>query len=173
MILQTQRLYLREMTQADFPALCQIMQDDAVMYAYEGAFSVEEVQQWLNNQLEWYKEDGFGLWAVVLKKTNEMIGQCGLSMQDYNNKQVLEIGYLFQKKHWHKGYATEAATACKTYAFEKLGASEVYSIIRDTNTASQKVAQRNGMTAVGQFIKHYRNADMPHTAYRAKKTDSL
>lgn len=170
MILQTERLYLRQMTQSDFPALCQIMQDDVVMYAYEGAFDEEEVQRWLNGQLERYEKDGFGLWAVVLKQTDEMIGQCGLTIQDYEGKPVLEIGYLFNKEHWHKGYATEAAIACKEYAFGKLAATEVYSIIRDTNAASQNVAIRNGMTAVGQFIKHYRNTDMPHTAYCVKKS---
>lgn len=46
MVLETQRLTLREMTQADFPALCKILQDDEVMYAYEGAFSIDEVQIW-------------------------------------------------------------------------------------------------------------------------------
>ena len=43
-ILQTQRLYLRELSSADFPALCRIMQDEKTMYAYEGPFSDKEVQ---------------------------------------------------------------------------------------------------------------------------------
>jgi len=58
-----------------------------------------------------YNDYGFGLWAVILKETNEMIGQCGLTMQDCNNRQVVEIGYLFQKAFWHKGYASETAIA--------------------------------------------------------------
>ena len=49
MILETERLYMREMTQEDFPALCRIMQDEEVMYAYEGAFNDEEVQGWTDS----------------------------------------------------------------------------------------------------------------------------
>lgn len=169
MVLETKRLALREMAQADFPALCKILQDDDVMYAYEGPFSSDGVQGWLDKQLGRYKEYGFGLWAVVLKETGEMIGQCGLSMQDYNSSKILEVGYLFQKEHWHHGYASEAAIACKEYAFDKLKVKEVYSIIRDTNIASQNVAIRNGMTCVGKFIKHYRGLDIPHFLFSVKK----
>ena len=73
-ICETERLYLRELNQNDFGALCRIMQDAETMYAYEGAFSDEEAQNWLNRQLSRYRENGFGLWAVVLKETDEMIG---------------------------------------------------------------------------------------------------
>lgn len=173
MVLETQRLFLREMTQADFPSLCKILQDADVMYAYEGSFSKDEVQAWLDKQMERYRELGFGLWAVVLKETGIMIGQCGLSMQDYNNSKVMEIGYLFQKAYWHHGYASEAAIACKEYAFNKLKANEVYSIIRDTNIPSQNVAIRNGMTCVDKFIKHYRGVDMPHFLFSAKRTEGI
>ena len=165
MILETERLLLREITQEDFPALCKIMQDEDVMYAYEGAYSDEEAQEWLDKQLLRYKNDGFGLWAVVLKETGEMIGQCGLTMQDFDGKQVTEVGYLFQKAFWHKGYATEAAIACRDYAFEKHGVAEVFSIIRDTNLASQKVAIRNGMAVCGEFVKHFRGVTMPHLVF--------
>ena len=165
MILETKRLYLREMNQDDFDSLCKILQDEEVMYAYEGAFQDAEVKEWLDRQIAHYQKWGFGLWAAVLKETGEMIGQCGLTMQPWKDREVLEIGYLFQKAYWHKGYAAEAAKACKRYAFEVLGADEVCSIIRDTNIASQKVALRNGMTAADQWIKHYRGADMPHCRY--------
>ncbi len=167
-MIETKRLILREMSQTDFTDLCKILQDDEVMYAYEGAFTLEEIQRWLDNQIRRYKEDGFGLWAVLLKEPGIMIGQCGLSMQDYKENKILEIGYLFQKEHWHQGYASEAAIACKEYAFDKLNAKEVYSIIRDTNIASQNVAIRNGMTCVDQFVKHYRGLDMPHLLFSVK-----
>lgn len=162
MILETERLYLRQMKQSDYNSLCQILQDREVMYAYEHSFSDEEVQSWIDNQLNRYKEFGFGLWAVILKQTETFIGQAGLTMQDCGGKQVLEIGYLFNKNYWHKGYATEAAISCKKYAFNILGYNKVYSIIRDNNIASQNVAKRNGMKQVGELIKHYYNIDMLH-----------
>jgi len=87
------------------------------------------------------------------------------------DKQVLEIGYLFERGFWHKGYATEAARACKKYAFEKLKCDEVCSIIRDTNVASQNVALRNGMKKVDEWVKHYKGVDMPHYRFIVTKAD--
>lgn len=168
MILETERLYLREMNQDDFDSLCKILQDEKVMYAYEGAFSDAEVHEWLNRQIARYHKWGFGLWAVMLKENDELIGQCGLTMQPWKNTEVLEIGYLFQHRYWHKGYATEAAQACKTYAFKTLHATEVCSIIRDTNIPSQKVAIKNGMTKQDRWVKHYKSMDMPHYRYIVK-----
>lgn len=165
MILETKRLYLREMNPSDFNSLCRILQDEKAMYAYEGAFSDQEVQEWLDRQIYRYQKWNFGLWAAVLKETDKMIGQCGLTMHQWKDQEVLEIGYLFERSHWHQGYATEVAKACKQYAFEKLNASEVCSIIRDSNTASQNVAMRNGMVMKDQWIKHYKGVDMPHYRY--------
>lgn len=169
MILETPRLILREMTQTDYPALAEILQDREAMFAYEHAFSDEETQAWLDRMLERYRTDGFGLWAVVRKQSGEMIGQCGLTWQNFDGKRVLEIGYLFQRKHWKKGYAIEAARACKHYAFETLQADEVFSIIRDNNVASMNVAIRNGMTVRGRFVKHYYGIDMPHFAFSVRR----
>jgi len=171
MILETERLLLRQMEQSDYPALCKILQDREVMYAYEHAFSDQEVQNWLDRNLERYRRDGFGLWAVVLKETGEMIGQCGITWQDWEGRQVLEVGYLFQKKFWHKGYATEAAVACKHYAFTVLEAREVTSIIRENNLASQKVALRNGMKVRGSLTKHYYGMEMPHLVYSVRREE--
>ena len=168
-ILETPRLLLREMTTSDLTAICRVLQDEKTMYAYEHAFSDEEAQAWLNNQLRRYREDGFGLWAVVLKESGEIIGQCGITLQDVNGEWVPEVGYLFERAYWHQGFATEAAIACKEYAFNVLGLDTVYSIIRDNNIASQNVAKRNGMTVCGRIVKHYYGMDMPHLVYRAER----
>ena len=165
MIPETERLYLREMNQSDVNSLCKILQDEDTMYAYEGAFSDDEVREWLDRQILRYQKWHFGLWAVILKETDTMIGQCGLTMQMWKDEEVLEIGYLFARIYWHEGYAAEAAAACKRYAFEILKADEVCSIIRDTNIASQNVAIRNGMTMTDTWTKHYRGVDMPHYRY--------
>ena len=165
MILETERLYLRELNQGDFAALCTMLQDPEVMYAYEGAFSDEEAHAWLDRQIRRYERWGFGLWAVIQKGTGALIGQCGLTMQPWRGAEVLEIGYLFRRDFWHQGYALEAAAACKKYAFETLGAREVCSIIRDTNTASRRVAVRNGMRVRDSWTKRYRGVDMPHDRY--------
>lgn len=160
-LIETERLLIRKMQQSDFDALCRILCDEEVMRAaYESAFSPDEAQNWLNRHLKRYEDYGFGLWAVVLKETNEMIGQCGLTLQQWKEKELLEIGYLFQKAYWHRGYAAEAAIACREYAFTVLDADSVCSMIRDTHIASQNVAVRNGMKIIDKAAKNFRNTEM-------------
>lgn len=165
MFLESERLFFRQLTQEDYADLCSILQDEQVMYAYEHAFSDEEVQQWLERQRMRYEKDGFGLWAVCLKENGQMIGQAGLTMQDWDGRQVVEVGYLFKKAFWRQGYGTEAAICCRDYAFHTLSVPAVYSIIRDTNTASKKVAQRNQMRKVGELVKYYYGCVMPHDVF--------
>ena len=172
MIIETERLCLREMTEDDFPMLCRHLQDSDVMHAYEHAFSDTEIWEGIEKQFWRYENDGFGVWAVVLKENGELIGQCGLSMQPYENEEVLEIGYIFQKRHWHKGYAAEAAIACREYAFNELQADEVFSLIRENNIASQNVAKRNGMSIRKKYVKHYYGIDMPHYIFSVRKNET-
>ena len=166
-ILETERLALRRLRRADYADLCLMLKDEEVMYAYEHAFEDWEAADWLDRQLMRYEKYGFGLWAVILKESGELIGQCGLTMQEAGEREVLEVGYLFRKDFWHCGYALEAAAACRDYAFEKLGAEEVYSIIRDINAPSRAVAERNG-----SIVKHYYGMDMPHLLYRISRTEA-
>ena len=171
-VLETGRLLLREMTGGDFPALCRMLRDPEVMYAYEHAFSEEEARDWLRRQRDRYARDGIGLWAVVEKCSGEMVGQCGLTWQDCGYPApVLEVGYLLERAAWHRGYATEAARACRDYAFDRLGAGEVFSIIRDSNLPSQRVAHRNGMEVRGIFVKHYYGVEMPHLIFSVRRED--
>ena len=85
-ILETERLLLRGLEQGDFKDVCKLLQDDEVMYAYEGAFNDQEVQNWLDRQFGRYRHDGFGLWGVVEKGSNELIGQCGITYQEFDGK---------------------------------------------------------------------------------------
>lgn len=169
MILETKRLVLREMRQSDFQDLAEILQNPKVMYAYEHDFSDNDVQIWLNRQIERYKKYGFGLWAIILKETKEMIGQAGLTMQPYKNTEVLEIGYLLKENFWHYGYAKEAACGCKKYAFEHLKKDKVYSIMKADNLPSIKVAESIGMNKEDEFITQYYNGDMLHFLYSVCK----
>ena len=119
-IIETDRLFMRKMTYDDIPSLNKILQDAKTMYAYEHAFSDEEVVSWLEKQMKNYETYGFGLFGMILRETGEFIGQCGITMQDFSGKSVPEIGYLLNRDFWHNGYATEAALAMKKYAFDVL-----------------------------------------------------
>ena len=169
MLPQTDRLVLREMTEDDLPTLKEILQDPQAMIAYEGPFSDAETADWLSKQFSNYREYGHGLWAVTLRQTGEMIGQCGITWQNIDGQHVQEIGYLFKRAFWHHGYAAEAARACRDWAFANLDAAEIFSIIRDINIASMNVAIRCGMTIRSRFVKHYRGVDMPHYAFAIDK----
>ncbi len=168
MIYATARLYVREMTIDDIPALRKTLQNEQTMYAYAHAFTDAEVNTWLANNLRRYQEDGFGLWAIIRKADQEFIGQCGLTVQNFADQQVVEIGYLLQREYWGQGYAIEAARGAKSYAFNQLHVPEVWSIIRDNNIASMNVAIRNGMLVRGKIMKHYYGIDMPHFGFMAR-----
>ena len=172
MVLTTKRLLLRRMDENDYEDLCEILQDAKTMHFYEHAFEDEEVREWLDRQLQRYEKDGVGLWAVILRETGEFVGQCGLTYQEVEGEQVLEVGYLFKRRHWKNGYAAEAAKGCRDYAFERLKATGVGSIVRVGNSASQKVAMRNGMRVKKRFIKHYMGIDMPHDLYWVERSDT-
>jgi RimJ/RimL family protein N-acetyltransferase len=145
-ILETPRLRLRELQQSDFDELYAMFNDPLVMRYYPSTRDERETQQWIDWMEERYAKHSHGLWAVELRSTGEFIGQCGLLLQHVDGRDEVEVGYLFKSSQWHKGYATEAAQACKRYAFETLNASSVISLIRPTNKPSRAVAERNGMT---------------------------
>lgn len=161
-IFETDRLYLREMSQEDYNDLAEMLFDQDVVYAYEYQFTEKDVQEWLDRQIRRYEKYGFGLWALILKDTEEMIGQAGLTIQKCENDEVLEIGYLLKKRFWHKGYASEAAMGCKKYAFENLKAEKVYSIIKINNLKSIAVAEKIGMSIEKTFTAKYYNGGVFH-----------
>ena len=169
MIFETERLVLREMNQDDYRDLAEILQNSNVMYAYEHDFTDMDVQIWLDRQRKRYETYGFGLWAVILKNTKEMIGQAGLTLQPYKDTEVLEIGYLLKEKFWHYGYAREAAAGCKNYAFEVLKQDKVCSVIKVDNTSSIRVAESIGMRKEDTFIARYYNGDMLHYLYSVQR----
>ena len=168
-LIESERLYLRKMSFSDRADIAAILQDKKTMYAYEHAFSDIEVDEWISRQIARYSEYGYGLLAVIRKDDGVLIGQCGLSWQDTPGGRVAEIGYLFNRRYWHNGYAAEAADAVKNFAFEKLYLKSVCSIIRDNNIPSIKVALKNGMKPAGGFVKRYYGFDMPHTIFMVNR----
>lgn len=157
-IIETDRLFMRKMTYDDIPSLNKILQDEKTMYAYEHAFSDEEVMSWLEKQMKNYETYGFGLFGMILRETGEFIGQCGITMQDFIGKSVPEIGYLLNRDFWHNGYATEAALAMKKYAFEVLSLKEVYSIIRGYAAYGLfgKITRLNIISIFSSFKKYFK-----------------
>ncbi|MFA9556838.1 GNAT family N-acetyltransferase [Evansella sp. AB-rgal1] len=145
-VLVTNRLQLREFTEADVPSLHAIFSDVETMKYYPAPFDYEKTVKWVERNQKRYIEDGHGLWAVCLKEMGQLIGDCGLVKQVVDGKMEVEIGYHINKNYWSKGYGTEAAHACKEYAFSNLGLHKVISIIDPWNIPSCRVAEKIGLT---------------------------
>ena len=152
MKLETERLYLRELTLEDFKALYDVLADTDIMAHYPYTFDEDRVRNWITRNIERYQIFGFGLWAVVLKETGEMIGDCGITMQNIHGSIKPEIGYHINKKHQRQGYAKEAARKCRDWAFESTPFGSLYSYMKKTNIASSATAIANGMCKVDEFL---------------------
>lgn len=151
MKIETKRLILREMTEDDFGALYEVLGDSDIMRHYPYTFDESRVRGWITRNIERYRVFGFGLWAVVLKETGEVIGDCGLTMQNINGFIRPEIGYHIAKRFQRRGYAKEAARACCDTAFEIMPFGEIFSYMKKENAASSAVALSNGMSLIEEF----------------------
>ena len=150
-VIETERLYLREMDMGDFDSLYKVFSDREIMQHYPYAFDEERVRAWIERNMKRYSDNGFGLWAVCLKDTGEVIGDCGLTLQNIEGEMLPEIGYHIRKDHQHKGYAKEAASAVRDWAFENTDYHALYSYCKYTNIPSFKTAEAIGM----HFEKEY------------------
>ena len=158
MMIETERLLLREYTPDDFDALYEILSDPETMAHYPAPYDRAGTQRWLDWCLDCYAKYGFGLWAVVLKETGEFIGDCGLSMQNIDGETLPEIGYHIHKKYWRQGFAKEAARAVRDWAFLNTGFDALYSYMNQSNVASWRTAMANGMRKVKEYKDRYDTA---------------
>ena len=164
-VLQTPRLLLREFTPQDADALAQVLSDPETMRYYPAPYDRAGVKQWIERNRQRYKDDGVGLWAMELTKTQEIIGDCGVVLQQVEGEQLYEIGYHLRRDLWGQGLATEAAIACRDWAFANLKAERLISLIRPENLPSRRVAERTGMT----IWKEIDWRGLPHYVYSIEK----
>ena len=97
----------------------------------------------LNGPVASYTKNGFGLYLVVLKETNESIGICGLIKRD--GLEDADIGYALLPRFWSKGYAVEAARATKAYAKDVIGLKRIVAIVDPLNEGSIRVLEKIGL----------------------------
>lgn len=144
-ILETPRIYLREMTPEDAENAYWLNLDPEVLqYTGDDPFeSVEEAREFLE-KYESYRTYGFGRWAMILKETGEYLGWCGLKYTPELDE--FDIGYRLLKKFWGKGYATEAAEACLELGFNHFGMQTIVGRAMPENGASVRVLEKIGLT---------------------------
>lgn len=160
-IVETPRLSLREMTWDDLDFLARLLGDERVMRHYPKRCTREEAKLWLGRILDRYATHGHAFWLVSLRETDEPIGQVGLLLQHVDGVDEPEIGYMIHAEHWRQGYALEAASAVRDYAFGELDRPRVISLIRPANIPSQRVALRLGLKPEKLTIWH----DLEHIVF--------
>ena len=172
-VLQTTRLLLREFTPQDADALAIVLSDPETMPYYPAPYDRAGVDQWIERNRRRYRHDGVGLWAMELIKVpdselHRIIGDCGIILQEVEGERLYEIGYHLRRDFWGQGLATEAAIACRDWAFAHLKADRLISLIRPENLPSCRVAERTGMTV----WKEVNWRGLPHCVYSIERARS-
>jgi RimJ/RimL family protein N-acetyltransferase len=125
------------------------------MASFGGAtFGREQMQRWIQRNLEHQSLHGYGLFSVILNSKGLLIGDCGLEHMSLEGEQVTELGYDFRSDYWNRGFATEAASAVRDYALNVLRLPGLISLIRVGNGASRRVSEKIGMRCVGEIVRN-------------------
>jgi len=152
-ILSTKRLLLRKMNVHDFKNLKEIFSDPEAMKYYPATKNGKQTNEWIKWTLDNYAKYNTGLWIVEDKTSGEFLGQCGIVPQEVDGVIEMGIGYLFARRVWGNGYATEAALACTNYGLQRLKFRKIVALIDVKNIPSIKVAERIGMKFKKTTIK--------------------
>jgi len=158
----TARLRFREMTVADLDSMAMLLGDPEVMTYYDHPKSRAEALAWIEWNQRLYTERGFGLWTLELNDDGAFVGDCGLTPQEVEGTVEIEVGYHVRRALQGQGYGTEAAAACRDFARETLGLHRLIALIDPGNRASQRVAEKIGLTherdtvrASGKLLRVY------------------
>ncbi|HFA49580.1 MAG TPA: N-acetyltransferase [Bacteroidetes bacterium] len=165
---ETPRLKFRSLCAADRDVLKIFFENkEAVKFLNVPADPGTYIATWIGRQESRYESMGTGLCALILKETGEMIGHSGLVRQFVDGIPKWEVGYHLLPAFWGRGYATEAAIACRNYCFENEMAETLISLIHPENKKSIAVAKRNGMA----FWKTTLFKGQPSNVYRVRRED--
>lgn len=170
---ETERLKFRKLEWDDFDDWSElfVLDEVAVFLALDPKLSKRELtQKWFDKTFHRYENNLGSMNALIDKKTNRLVGQSGLLVQDVEGDQRLEVSYSILPEFWRQGYAYEAANACKNYAFEQNWSDNLISVVEPANIGSEKVARKNGMT-LEKTVTEMHNA--PFNVFCIQKEDWL
>lgn len=144
--IKTKRTVLRRFQMGDLDDMAKVLgHPDVMQFSLKGPYSKKESEEFINRCLEQYANKGVGLYAVVYNENQRVIGYCGYSFQMIDEVEEIEIGYRLHPEYWNIGLATEVSKSIQDNGLDKLGFDRMISIIESKNTASIKVAIKNGM----------------------------
>ena len=139
-------MLLRPMRPEDAEPLLALFGDPAFMAAFDAPpFDRARMNAWVARNLEHQQSHGYGLFTIVERATDEVIGDCGLEWMELDDGPVAELGYDLRPDRWGQGFATEAAGAVVEHARSVLALPRLISLVRRDNERSASVARRIGM----------------------------
>ena len=160
----SERLLLRRWTLDDLDALHAILSDPTTMRFWPAPLDRNATGAWIERNLQRYREDGFGRWALLLRRSGELIGDCGLMRLPVDGRVENDLGYIVHHPFQGHGYATEVAAACLRYAIDTLQLTRVVANMPADHHASARVAEKIGMHLERSF-RNPRNRDLPTLLY--------
>jgi RimJ/RimL family protein N-acetyltransferase len=148
--IETERLTLRPFREDDVAALFELSQDPDVV-RYVGDRRVPTLQEAWRAVAGWighWAMRGYGQWAIEERSSGRFIGRAGIiNPAEWPGP---ELGYLLGRTFWGQGYATEAARKAMGWGFERIGFTDLISLIDPDNAASIAVAMRLGESLQGE-----------------------
>lgn len=172
LVLESERLLFREWEPKDTPRLKEILTDPVTMQFWPHPYDAEGVKRWQEKAHDRYRGTGIGRFAVILKGTNEIIGDAGIMESEVDGKEEFDLGYIIHHPYWGKGYATEAAAALLEHGFRNLKMYRIVVNMAEEHGASRHVAEKIGMPLEKQFI-NTRNLDKPSLLYALSRKGYL
>ncbi len=153
--LETERLVLRQFTEADLENLVALDSDPDVMRFLSGGTPTprDVIQnEMLPRLLHYYEQyDGYGFWAAIEKSTGDFLGWFHFRPPKGASPDEPELGYRLHKAAWGKGYGTEGSRALIRKGFTELGVRRVVASTYQDNLGSRRVMEKAGMTLVRTF----------------------
>ena len=145
-VLETQRLILRPLATDDLEALYRLYsQLDLMRYITGQPRSYAKTRERLQAHMADHERYGFGLCAAILKANGEMIGRCGLEPVTRPNGLEGSLAWMFKKRYWGQGLATEFGEAMLAYGFSQLRLPRIFATADPRNKASIRVMEKLGM----------------------------
>jgi len=155
MVIETDRLILREWHSSDIEPFASLNADSRVMEFFPATLNRAETEAMIATIVKRLRQQGFGFWATELKGAKTFIGFIGLNIPGYALpfSPCTEIGWRLAFDYWGRGYAQEGACAVLTYGLERLRLKEIVSFTTVKNLRSRQVMEGIGMTydAQGDF----------------------
>ncbi|RCX23846.1 RimJ/RimL family protein N-acetyltransferase [Fontibacillus phaseoli] len=151
-IMETNRLWIRQHSADDLEELHCILGDADTMSFWPAPFTKEQTSSWLQKNIEAYSTLGFGRWGMVLKESGKLVGDIGFMRVELDSQLENDLGYIISSSYWGRDLGTEAAAACLEYGFSTLDMRRICANMPLEHHASRRVAEKIGMTCEKQYI---------------------